>query len=83
MNPYLIEMILALAIWTAVGYAIWKWGPGLRRRWVRCPEKRTFATVLADQREIEFGCLRVADVKACSLIVVTPLTCDKQCLARF
>ncbi len=82
MNPYVIEAILALAVWTVMGYAIWRWGPGLRKRRVRCPEKNTSATVLAEQRESEFGCLRVVDVKACSLLPGTPLACDKQCIAR-
>ncbi len=82
MNPYVIEAILALAVWTVVGYAIWKWGPGLKNRRVRCPEKNTSATVLAEQRESEFGCLRVADVKACSLLPGSALACEKQCVAR-
>ncbi len=82
MNPYVMEAILAFAVWTMVGYAIWKWGPGVRKRRVRCPEKQASATVFAVQRESEFGCLRVIDVKACSLLPGTPLACDKQCLAR-
>ena len=63
--------------WIVAGYAIWKWGPGLRTRSVRCPERKRRATVLADQREAEFGTLRVVDVKACSL--TTQMDCSKQC----
>jgi len=65
--------------WAGTTYAIWKWGPGLRKRYVRCPEKRLRATVVADQREAEFGSLRVVDVKACSLVTSAQLTCSKQC----
>ena len=82
MNPYVTEAMLALAVWVVVGYTIWKWGPGLRKRSARCPEKNISAMVLAEQRESEFGCLRVVDVKACSLFPGTPLACDKQCIAR-
>ncbi len=82
MNPLVLVAILALVIWSAAGYAIWHWGPGLRRRGVRCPEKNTFAEVLADQRESEFGCLRVVDVKTCSLLPGAPLACGKECLAK-
>ncbi len=82
MNPYVIDALFALGVWTAVGYAIWKWGPGLRKRRVRCPEKNTAAAVLADQRETEFGCLRVVDVRTCSLAPGTPLACGKPCVAR-
>lgn len=72
--------LLGVAVcWMVAGYAIWKWGPGLRKRSVRCPEKKVRATVLADQREAEFGSLRVVDVKACSLVPTAPLNCSKQC----
>jgi len=68
-----------LACWTVTAYAIWKWGPGLRKRFVRCPERKVRATVLADQREAEFGSLRVVDVKACSLLTPAQMNCSKQC----
>lgn len=73
------ETVAGVAVcWLVAGYSIWKWGPGLRKRSVRCPERKKRATVLADQREAEFGCLQVVDVKACSL---TPqqINCSKQC----
>jgi len=81
---YIIElaMFAVLAIWTVTGYLIWKWGPGLRKRSVRCPEKSARATVLADQREAEFGCLHVVDVKKCTLSPESALECGKQCLAQ-
>ena len=77
-----LEISGVVVCWVVLAHAIWKWGPGLRRRSVRCPEKRVGAKVLADQREAEFGCLRVVEVKKCSLFDNAPVTCDKGCLAR-
>ena len=78
-----LEVLGVLACWAALARAIWKWGPGLRRRSVRCPEKAGSARVLADQREAEFGCLRVIDVKQCSRLGSGPMECSKGCLAQF
>jgi hypothetical protein len=78
----LFEIMGVLICWMVVAYAIWKWGPGLRKRSVRCPEKRVGAKVLAEQAEGEFACLRVVDVRACSLFGNAPLECGKGCLAR-
>ncbi len=83
MRTIIGEALVAVFIcWVAAGYAIWKWGPGLRKRFVRCPERKRSATVLADQREAEFGSLQVVDVKTCSLLSSVPLDCSKQCRAR-
>lgn len=72
-----------LACWAVAAYAIWKWGPGVRKRSVRCPEKKLKANVLANHREAEFACIRATDVKACSLLPTGGvLTCSKACLAR-
>jgi hypothetical protein len=79
---YLLEALTVLAAWTVAGYAIWKWGPGLRKRAVKCPNTKRRAVVVADQREAEFGCLRVADVTACSLIPSRMLSCGKPCVSR-
>jgi hypothetical protein len=75
----LIKIALAgvVVCWIVAGYAIWKWGPGLRKRSVRCPERKVRARVLADQREAEFGTLHVVDVKSCSL--TRQMDCSKQC----
>ena len=44
---YLLEALAVLAAWTVVPYAIWKWGPGLRKRAVKCPiTKRRAVTSL-------------------------------------
>jgi hypothetical protein len=77
------SMVGVAAAWSVAGYAIWKWGPGLRRRSVRCPEKRRRATVLAGQREVEFATLQVFDIKACSLLDAVPPDCSKQCRTCF
>ncbi|HUU14650.1 MAG TPA: hypothetical protein VM182_13235 [Terriglobia bacterium] len=81
-NMILLEIVGVLAAWTVAGYAIWRWGPGTRRRSVRCPEKKIRAVVMANQSEAEFGCLRVTDISACSLLPGAPVTCDKECLVR-
>ena len=45
-------------------------------------EKRVGVKVLADQREGDFGCLRVVEVKECSLFGNATVPCGKGCLAR-
>ena len=77
-----IEAFGVLLSWAIVARAIWQWGPGLRRRSVGCPERRVGARVLAEQREAEFGSLRVMDVKECSLLGNAPVACSKGCLVR-
>jgi len=79
---FVLEAATVFVCWAVAGYVIWKWGPGLRNRTVECPERKLRARVMADQREAEFGCLRAADVKSCSLYPVTELTCGKTCMAR-
>jgi len=81
-NIIALEIVGVLSAWAVAAYAIWRWGPGVRGRSVRCPEKKVRAKVVADQREAEFGCLRVVDVTACSLLPGAPVTCDKECLLR-
>jgi len=77
-----LEISGVVVCWVVLAHAIWKWGPGLRRRSVRCPEKRVGVKVLADKREAEFGCLQVVEVNECSLFANAPVTCGKGCLAR-
>jgi hypothetical protein len=69
-----------LVAFVAVGYAIWQWGPGLRKLSVMCPVMRRSARVLAEQCESEFGNLRVVDVKYCSLLNGAEVSCGKGCL---
>ena len=77
-----LEVCGVLLCWVLVARAIWKWGPGLRRRSVHCPEKEVATKVLADQREADFACLRVLDVKECSLLKSVPVTCSKGCIGQ-
>lgn len=81
-NDYVLVVAFMLTCWAIVGYLIWKWGPGIRKRSVQCPEKNLQAEVLAEQSEGDFNCLRVADVKRCSLMAGELLTCDRACLRR-
>ena len=76
------EILGVFLAWVVTGYAIWKWGPGVRKRMVSCPELKVHTQVLADQREAEYGCLRVIDLKACSLIPSAVPSCDKKCIAQ-
>ncbi len=78
----LLEIAGVLASWAVVGYAIWKWGPGIRKRSVPCPNLKVQADVVADQRESEFGCLRIVDIRDCLLIPSAVVTCKKDCLAH-
>ncbi len=79
-SSLVLTAVTGLVLWAIVGYAIWQWGPGLRKRPVRCPVLKRRAKVLADQREAEFGCLKVTDIKYCSLLNGPPLTCSKECI---
>lgn len=72
-----------LLAWAVFFYTIKRWGPGRASRSVACPQKKVRARVLVEQREGDFGRLRVVDVTACSLFPGSPLTCNKECLARF
>ena len=81
-STLMFAAIAGLAFWVVVGYFIWKWGPGLRRRSVQCPVLKRRAKVLADQREAEFASLKVVDVKACSLLNGSLLMCNKECLTH-
>ena len=77
-----LEISGVVVCWVVLAHAIWKWGPGLRRRSIRCPEKKVRAKVLADQREAEFGCLQVVQVRECSLFANAPVSCGRGCMAR-
>jgi len=81
MTPILMLVLAGgLLFWALAGYAIWQWGPGLRKRSVWCPLLKRRARVVADQREAEFACLTVRDVMSCSLVKGPALTCSKECL---
>ena len=75
-------IVSVIVCWAIASYAIWKCGPGLRKHGVLCPEKKLRATILADQREAEFGSLKVVDVATCSLESGSVLNCSKRCMAQ-
>jgi len=81
-----LAIVLVLAMWAIVGYAIWHWGPGLRRRSVWCPVEKKRAKVLAVQKEALFvpsyAGLSVIDIKECSLFKGGPLKCHKECIEQ-
>jgi hypothetical protein len=75
--------VIGVAVAWVVNYStIWKWGPDVRRRLVRCPEETGWALVEADHRETRFTSPQVVDVKSCSLKAISPLKCSKQCIGR-
>lgn len=85
-STIVLAVVAGLISWVTAGFAIWQWGPGLRKRFVQCPVLKKRAKVLVDQREPKFvssyAGLQVADVQSCSLLNGLPLTCGKDCLQR-
>jgi hypothetical protein len=81
-----VVVVGVLALWALAAYAVWLWGPGWRRRSVWCPVFKTYAKVLAEQKEAGFpnsyAGLVVLDVKRCSLYDSDVLRCHKECLAQ-
>ncbi len=73
----LIGVVIA---WSITFGIIRRWGPGIVRRTLRCPEKQAPASVAFQRREGSFGSLRATDVQECSLFPDAPVTCDKHCL---
>jgi len=84
-----MDLALALAVaavvaaWVVFFLVVRRWGPGRAHRWVSCPTHKLSAKLCVEQREGDFGRLRVTDVVACSLLPHRPLDCGKECLARF
>lgn len=81
-TSFLIGFAGLLMIWLVVGLAIRRWGPGVARHTVRCPETRTSARISVQYTESGFGAVRAQDVVACSLFAGGPVTCDRACLSR-
>lgn len=85
-STFLLGVLIVFALWAIMGYAIWQWGPGLRRRSVWCPVMKKRARVLALQREALFypshAGLSVIDIKECSLFKPGQMNCHKECLQR-
>jgi len=83
-SAFLLGIMFIAAVWAIGGYFIWEFGPGLRIRSVRCPVLKKRATILADLKEALFPAsyagLTVVDVKECSLLGKTFLSCHKECI---
>lgn len=77
----LVAIFWVLLLWTTVGAAIYRWGPGRSRRHVNCPERQREADLVVLHAEGNFGELRDADVAWCSLFGPEPVRCNRACLA--
>ena len=79
---------LTLAIVIAVGtagvglYAIYRWGPGMACRRLRCPEKQQRCEIAVLRGEGTFCSLVETDVLACTLLPGGVVDCSKACLRR-
>jgi hypothetical protein len=80
----MLAIVGVLVAWSLAGLAIWQWGPGLRKRLVKCPLLGKRTTVLAEQTEAGFFCsyagIEAVDIKHCSLLEGPPVLCGKECL---
>jgi hypothetical protein len=77
-----IAFLWVLLLWTTVGTAIYRWGPGRMLAKTRCPEKNKTAQIVVLNAEGNFGELKPATVLQCSLFGAAPVECDCACLAR-
>lgn len=81
---FALAVLAVLVSWSLAGRLIWQWGPGLRKRSVKCPLLKKRATVLAEQREAGFvgsyAGLETVDISQCSLLKAPAITCGKKCL---
>ena len=69
-------------LWTTVGMAVYRWGPGKVERHAQCPERKKRADFVVLYAEGDFGSVYPADVTRCSLLGDGPVTCDRACLAH-
>ena len=82
----LVNLELALAIVIAIAtvaaglYAIYRLGPGMTSRRLRCPETGRHAEIAVVREEGTFGSLLERDVVACSLLPGGLPDCAKRCL---
>jgi hypothetical protein len=85
-STLLLGVLIILALWAVMAFAVWQWGPSLRTRTVWCPVMKKRARILALQKEALFfpfyAGLNVIDIKECSLANGVPLKCHKECLQR-
>jgi len=83
-SAFLVAVLFVAFVWSIGAYLIWEFGPGERIRSVPCPVLKKRATVLAGIEEARFpgsyAGLIIADIKACSLVEETRLSCHKECI---
>ena len=84
MNDFVNWLAIAwmALLWTTVGMAILRWGPGKVERHAQCPERKKRADFVVLYAEGGFGSVYAADVARCSLLGDGPVTCDRACLAH-
>ncbi len=72
-----------LCCWVVLAVTVTRWGPGVQRRRVKCPEKNQRASVLVENRETSYGFTQAVDIRACSFFPHgSPINCNKGCLQR-
>ena len=62
-----------------------RWGTGVHKRRVVCPENNNRATVVVEYTETAesgFGSVQATDIKACSVFPNSPVNCEKECLSH-
>lgn len=84
MTDFAILVVLAgvALIWLVVGFTLRRWGPGVSKRIVRCPETKSVARISVLYKEADFGSTQAQDIVHCSLFGGGPVTCEKKCLRR-
>jgi hypothetical protein len=84
MNDFVNWLAIAwmALLWTTVGMAIQRWGPGSVEHHAQCPERKKRADFVVRYAEGDFGSIYPADVTRCSLLGDGPVTCDRACLAQ-
>lgn len=68
--------------WGVLVVTLVRWGPGVHRRRVLCPEKKKRASVLVEVEESSFSDVQAVDIQACSFFPNSPVNCEKECLTR-
>lgn len=83
MNTWVwLAAIGVVAFWVGAAFAIRRWGPGLFRRRVFCPERKIATHVTAVASEAGYGEIHTTDVVKCDLLGSDPVTCEKRCIER-
>ena len=80
-STIILTLAGVLIAWVATFFAIRRWGPGLARHSLLCPEKEVPARVTFERKEGSFGSLKVIDVTECSLFPEAPVTCHRHCMS--